>query len=266
MCKHTWVPSDPPVRCRGVEAVEVLARDPELGVELKEPQRAEARRRAIARVLHVPEGPWDVSPEEPRPPGHFGLLLLDGVLARDVALGNRTGIELLGPGDLLRPWVRLGNHSSIHLEEGFMATEPASFAVLDPTFARAIAPWPAIGAALMDRLALRSRWIAFHLAVCHLRRVDTRLLVVLWYLGDRWGRVTPEGVRLPVRLTHRLLAGVIGAERSSVSKAVQTLRRRRKVRRQVDGSWMLLGDPPSELRTVHERSVGPTRASASSAL
>jgi CRP/FNR family transcriptional regulator, cyclic AMP receptor protein len=248
-----------------VEAVEVLSQDPELGVDLDAPQRAAARRRAIARVLHVPEGPWDVSTEGPGPPGHFGLLLLEGMLARDVALGNRTGIELLGPGDLLRPWVRLGNHSSIHLEEGFVATEPASFAVLDPGFARAIAPWPAIGGALMDRLALRSRWIAFHLAVCHLRRVDTRLLVVLWYFGDRWGRVTPQGVRLPVRLTHRLLAGVIGAERSSVSKAAQTLSRRQKVSRHADGSWRLLGDPPGELRTVHERSVGPTLASGSSA-
>ena len=194
--------------------------------------------------------------EWPDRPRHLGLLLVDGMLARDVALGNRVGVELLGPGDVLRPWVHLGEHTSISLEENFTVTEPATLAVLDAEFANAVTPWPAIGSALMDRLALRSRWIAFHLAVCHLRRVDTRILVVLWYFADRWGRVTREGVVLPVRLTHRMLGQIVGAQRASVSKAIGGLRRQRRVIRREDGTWLLRDGPPAELQTIHEQSVG----------
>lgn len=210
-------------------------------------------------MLHLPKGPWHVDNELPAQPRHLGLLILEGTLTRDVVLGNRTGVELLGPGDVLRPWVRLGRHTSISLEENFTVADHAALAVLDQDFATAVARWPAITSALMDRLALRSRWIAFHLAVCHLRRLDTRVLVVLWYYADRWGRVTKEGVVLPVTMTHRLLASIVGAQRASVSRALKSLGRRRRVVRRDDGSWLLRGGPPPELETVQEQLVGPRR-------
>jgi hypothetical protein len=31
----------------------------------------------------------------------------------------------------------------------------------------------------------RSRWLAFHLAVAHLRRVESRVHVPLWHFADR---------------------------------------------------------------------------------
>ena len=30
--------------------------------------------------------------------------------------------------------------------------------------------------------------------------------MLLWYLAERWGRVTPDGVIVPLRLTHETLA------------------------------------------------------------
>jgi CRP-like cAMP-binding protein len=38
--------------------------------------------------------------------GGYGLLVLEGLLLRRVGIEGRYGAELLGPGDLLRPWQR----------------------------------------------------------------------------------------------------------------------------------------------------------------
>jgi hypothetical protein len=67
---------------------------------------------------------------------------------------------------------------------------------------------------------------------------------------------------LRVRFTHRLLAGVIGAQRPSVSKALNDLARQRRILRRPDGFWLLCGNPPDELQTVHEQTVGPVRTAS----
>jgi CRP/FNR family transcriptional regulator, cyclic AMP receptor protein len=50
-------------------------------------------------------------------------------------------------------------------------------------------------------------------------RVERRLLLKLRQLAERWGRVTPDGVRLDLRLTHQELANMVGAVRESVTIA-----------------------------------------------
>lgn len=54
-------------------------------------------------------------------------------------------------------------------------------------------------------------------------KVDRRLLLKLRQLADRWGRVTPDGVRLDLRLTHQELANMVGAARESVTLALGRL-------------------------------------------
>jgi DNA-binding IclR family transcriptional regulator len=82
-----------------------------------------------------------------------------------------------------------------------------------------------------------------------------RLLVILWYYADRWGRVTPEGVLLPLRMTHGLLARVVGARRPSVSTALGRLQERGLVERTDNGQWLLLGPPPRELGELTDDSI-----------
>ena len=48
-------------------------------------------------------------------------------------------------------------------------------------------------------------------------RVERRLLLKLRQLGERFGRVTPQGVRLDLRLTHQQLADMVGAVREWVA-------------------------------------------------
>src|SRR5437764_955205 len=93
-------------------------------------------------------------------------------------------------------------------------------------------------------------------ALSHLRRVDTRLLVALWHLADRWGSVHPEGVVVPIRLTHEMLGHVIGAQRPSVTTALGQLESAGRISRRPGGGWILHGEPPAELGELEDEAAG----------
>lgn len=233
--------------------IAVLDWDPELAEDLPEPQRALAGRYVLAEVVEFPAGPWDVGPDDFDGSASFGLLVIEGLMAREVTVGDYTCAELLGPGDLIQPWLRIGQEQSVATEIDWDVVEPATLAVLDRGFCERSARWPEVQAAVARRLMQRTHWLAFHLAVCGLRRVDDRLLSVLWHFADRWGTVTPDGVRLDMRLTHEVLAAVTGARRPSVTTALRRLADSGRVRSLPRSRWLLLGGPPAELQEVHER-------------
>jgi hypothetical protein len=105
----------------------------------------------------------------------------------------------------------------------------------------------------MDRLILRSRWLTFHLAICHVRSLPQRILLAMWHFADRWGRVSPDGVIVPVRLPHRMLAQLVGARRPSVTTALAALRSEGRLEERADGSWLLPGGLPEGLRSAYEQ-------------
>jgi CRP-like cAMP-binding protein len=61
-------------------------------------------------------------------------------------------------------------------------------------------------------------------ATCH-PRADVRVDLLFWHLAERWGRVEPDGILLPLPLTHRLIGKLVGVERPSVSHALARLAR-----------------------------------------
>jgi CRP/FNR family transcriptional regulator, cyclic AMP receptor protein len=220
-------------------AVPVLELDPDLSEALSVEDRLEATRAAMAATVRLEPGTW--SPPAAAQAGHMGLLVLDGVLTRTVGLNDRQSVELLAPGDVLRPWVELGDDAPANLGVEWTVMEPATLAVLDAGFARRVARWPEIAAALTDRLVMRARWLGLDLAVCHLRRVDDRLMLLFWQLARRWGKVTTEGIVIPLALQHQLIAGLVGAQRPSVTTRLGLLRSRGLVERRPDGTWLLPG-------------------------
>jgi len=237
--------------------VRVLEHDPDLGEALDGARELAARRELVAPTIEAPPGRWDGGAVHPRnPPGHFGLLLLDGVLARNLMVHRRTCTELLGPGDLLRPWVSAVPDESIRIDAAWMVVEPTRFASLDHRFVVAVSRYPEVTAALMDRLVLRSRWLGFHLAICHLPKVEDRLMLTLWHLADRWGRVTRDGVLIPVPLNHRVLAAIVGARRPSVTTALGSLQKRKVLERTARGGWLLHGEGPDELAEMNGALTG----------
>jgi CRP/FNR family transcriptional regulator, cyclic AMP receptor protein len=205
------------------------------------------RRVSAVPVMHIDTGPWT---QASGPLPLYGLFVLGGVLSRGVVIQGRRSAELLGPGDILRPAASDDLDSSVDFEVSWDVLEPARIALLDRDFAAAVAPWPEFTGAVMDRIMRRAHALAFHLAVSHLKLVEMRLLVILWYYADRWGRVTPGGVLLPLKMTHGLLARIVGARRPSVSTALGRLQDRGLVERTDNGQWLLLGAPPRELQEL----------------
>jgi CRP-like cAMP-binding protein len=191
--------------------------------------------------IRVGTGPWNADTLAPVVRDGLGLLLLDGVLVRRVGRSRRHGAEILGPGDMLRPRPDDGP-----FETSFRVLEPLRVALLDRAFLRAVAPFPEVAGELTGRAIERARNVLVQMCVAHHPRVDTRLLLLLWHLADRWGRVTSRGVVLPLRLTHALLADLVAAQRPSVTQAIIALERDGLVMRE-DGGIVLLGDPPEEL-------------------
>lgn len=139
--------------------------------------------------------------------------------------------------------------------------DETSFAVLDARAAALLCRWPALVTALMARSTARAHALAFSLAITCIIGVKVRLLVLLWHLADRWGIVRPDGVHVPLRLTHETLGKLVGARRPSVSTALGELADGGLVERATTG-WVLHGDPPEELRRMHERR-GPATEAAS---
>lgn len=222
--------------------------DPDLLRGLDQATAEQVREVARVGVLSVEPGRWEPAAEAAR--ALYGLFVVEGLLCRDVVIEGRRAAELIGPGDLLRPLASEAPEPSVSFEIAWEVLQPTTLAVLDRRFASIVAPWPEVTSALMERMVRRAHALAFQLAVSHLKLVETRLLAVLWYYADSWGRVTPEGRIVSVRLTHALLARVVGARRPSVSTALGRLHDRGLVERIENGHWLLLGDPPSELEDL----------------
>jgi CRP/FNR family transcriptional regulator, cyclic AMP receptor protein len=237
------------MRGRGAtHGARVLDELPELTGALSGEALARARLVA-ARVLELDPGPWAFDPGVMELEDALGLLVLDGLLMREiVVLHAIRSSELLGEGDILRPWTASADETaSIAAETRWEVVVPSRIALLDRRFALSIAPWPTVMGAILDRAIARARGALFGFAVCHLPRVESRILVTLWHLADRWGRVTPAGVLLPISFTHRTLAGMVGARRPSVTTAVGRLSAEGRLERRPDGGWLLPGQPPAEL-------------------
>lgn len=228
--------------------VVLVEEDPDLLRGFDSATVAELRTATGVKVLELEAGPWRRSTPLATP--IYGLFVLDGILSRGVMIQGRRSAELLGPGDILRPAASDEMDSSIDFQVTWEMLEPTRLAVLDDDFAKAVAPWPEFVGTVMDRIMRRAHSLAFHLAVSHLKLVETRLLVILWYYADRWGRVTPGGVLLPLRMTHGMLARVVGARRPSVSTALGRLQERGLIERTTGGQWLLLGPPPRELEEL----------------
>jgi DNA-binding transcriptional ArsR family regulator len=212
-------------------------------------------------VLVAERGTWHVG--TPRnEAGLLGLLVLDGLLVRRVNFAGVAFAELLGAGDVLRPWSHRSTEvAQLPAESSWEVVVPARLAVLDRRFALSVARWPEITAAVLDRAIRRARGLALQLAVCHLHRLDLRLQIMFWHLAERWGHVTPDGVHLPMTLTHDQLADIVGARRPSVSAALARLRKRRLVTRRPDGTWLLCGEAPAELMTLQAATSLPAGVS-----
>jgi hypothetical protein len=227
----------------GRPAIPLLELDPDLGQLLPQDRLTEAQRalRVVIRTLET--GPWDVGQLSGASPEHVGLLLVDGVIAREVLVSDTISTELLGPGDVIRPWRMREGSELLQHEIRWNVLSRTRFAMLDRRLGAELARYPEIGAAIVDRVNERALRLAVTQAISQLNRVDRRLLALFWHLAERWGRMTSGGVALPMTLSHRMLGQLVGARRPTVSTALGELVREGELARRDDGTWLLTGTP-----------------------
>jgi CRP/FNR family transcriptional regulator, cyclic AMP receptor protein len=221
--------------------VRVLDADPGLREAVPAEDRDVAGRHLRARRVSAGRGSWD--PRGLDDPSSLGLLIIEGLVSRDVEIAGTRSRELLGPGDLMRPLDDDTGLSPVSSRVSWTVHEPAELAVLDRRFARLAGRWPDLGSEVLSRVLRRSRWLAVLLAIAGLRGVEERILLLLWHLAGSWGKVTPAGTLVPFALTHEVIADIIGARRPSVTTALSELQTRDALRR-VDQGWLLLEPPP----------------------
>jgi CRP/FNR family cyclic AMP-dependent transcriptional regulator len=237
----------------------VLQEDVSLAEAVPVADRDKATEECIAAAVRIPEGNWNGHRAD-RTPGGIGLLVLHGLLIRHVGVSGSFGAELLGQGDILRPWQGEDAPRTLPQTTRWRVLEPTRVAVLDLEVARRFARYPELTGSLVARTLDRARRLAMNMAIVHQARVNVRLHMLLWHLAERWGYVCPEGTILPLRLTHEVLAELVAAQRPTVSSALSQLTANELVRAGREG-WLLSGQPPVELRRLQEREdLGRVRA------
>ncbi len=225
-------------------AQRVLELDADLREALPAEQWGAALEATTAQTRELRRGEWDAIGEYGECESWMGLLVIEGFLARRTTCGGETVSEIIGPGDLLRPWDHDGEYPVEGITTSWQLLEPATIALLDEDFAARIAPWPALTVAILARIGRRARWLALRLLISQVPGVALRVFYLLWHLAERWGIRTDGGLVVPVRLTHEQIAELIGARRPSVSHAVAELRAE-GVRQLSRGGWEIPGDTPA---------------------
>ena len=231
----------------------LLDADDELAEQFDLRTRLAVRQGTTVKVLEAPVGECELEPLLTAVGRGLGLLVLDGLLAYETRVGERTATELIGAGDLLQP---VGDRADAMLErtDTWRALWPTRLGLLDSEFVERARPWPQILQSLLRRASHRSADIdALRAITCH-PRLEVRLDLVFWHLAARWGRVEPAGIRLTLPLTHRLLGQLVAAERPSISHALARLAHAGLVVG-TPGDWHLVGCPEDHLSSLIERPV-----------
>ncbi|MCA1689802.1 MAG: helix-turn-helix domain-containing protein, partial [Actinobacteria bacterium] len=230
------------------DVISIVDADDELAAVLDPRAREQARGDALARVRRLSPGVWDAGASVEPAIHHRGFLVVDGLLTREVQVLGRRCVELIGGGDVLRPWSWDEEGAHVRAEVGWAVLEPSRLAVLDHGLVTRMVPWPELGVELFARGTRRAHHLAVALAIAHHQRVDDRILLTLWHVAERWGKVGRDGILVDLPLSHQRLADLVGAHRPSVTSALGELARSGVVSRREAGEWLLHGMPPEQLR------------------
>lgn len=215
--------------------VRLLDVDPPLGYELTPRELEVARAQLAVGVLKRPVGEW--SPLRGQGGSGPMMTIVAGFLLRSTELAGRRSAQLLGPGDLIAPLLEPDVAEETSPE--WRCLTNAALLVLDDRTLNRISAFPAIGTALMHRWGAQAQRAAAQMDIVKQSHIEMRVMLMLWHFAQRWGRVLPEGILLPLPLTHAILGQLVGARRPTVSLAVKQLEREGALARATGGAWLL---------------------------
>ena len=171
------------------------------------------------------------------PGNSLGLLVLDGLLTAQLEAGRARVAWLLGADDLIRPW----EMDELPLTRGarWLALTSATVLPVPGGTRRHTTGSPELSELLLARTARTGHWLHAQSLILSAPTIEERLLLLFAHYAERWGKVTPRGIRLDMPLTHELLARLCGARRSTVTLALQSLTTEGLLTRLSAGTWLL---------------------------
>lgn len=219
------------------KAVSLAAVFPDVVAAIPDDERALAERALWAPALSAGEG--DLRDMLAAAPAAFGFLIVEGVVLKETVLATRSALELLNCGDIVSPPLVDHRQEESRAASRYLAHGPVTLAVLGPHFRAALRRWPPVADDLLDRTARQAHRASAHLAMLHVSRVEERIALLFEDLSERCGRVTPDGVMIDISLTHRVIGGLVGAQRPTVTLALQTLADQGALHRVGTDRWMI---------------------------
>jgi CRP/FNR family cyclic AMP-dependent transcriptional regulator len=232
--------------------VSLLEIEPEFGRRLA-PEDQEVARRLVVPVMQLDAGSPEIDTVLEQEDA-CAALLLDGMVMHRMSIGGRRILRLLGPSDIIVPtWAP---RSEILGSSTKCAAGHARIALLGRPLVDAARQFPGLLVGLLVRLGDQQHRLAVQMGICQLPRVQDRVLTLMWLLAESWGKVTPQGTRLPVKLTHGAIGELIGARRSTVSLALRDLVEQGALSAHGQG-WLLHASPPAQ--PLPDRPTGDPR-------
>jgi CRP/FNR family cyclic AMP-dependent transcriptional regulator len=216
------------VRVLDIDADLLSRTPPELGRRLRPLVTCPAA--VLARGSPLP------TPQDDEP--FLAFYVASGLLMRATTLGGKRAVDLMGPGDVARPMEAVTS-DLLPVASEIVAIEESLVALLDATFERQISKAPGVAGQIVGRAVTRARRLAIQHAIVGHNDLEVRIWLMLWHLAERWGIRTPAGTRLELPLSHGLLADLVRANRSNVSRRIGQLRARGCLCT-ADDVWLLL--------------------------
>lgn len=241
--------------------VALLKVDEQLGHGLTGSERDLAERALVAPAMRLPAGPWDPAPLAKHGRSAFGLILVTGTLSQTLTMAGRSTSHLFGPGDVMRPWADSTVTCPGLTQTSWTVLAPSVVALFDRRLIGLSARWPSVLVELAIRSNRQMNRLSLQVAIARIPRIDDRLLVLFWRIAQRWGRVTPDGVLIPLPLTHEVIASLVAASRPPVSTALAQLSRDGLLRRTRDG-WLMDREVEARLASELEDDGAPQHAHA----
>jgi CRP-like cAMP-binding protein len=220
--------------------VRLLDHLPELAADLTNEQAAIACRALTVPAIELNDGrcALRVCEADPRVTGTlFGLIVIDGLLVREVNLGHRTATSLYGPGDAFD--LRADEQCPLKVTAIIRCPHAATVAIFDDQVLAAMRRWPRMMARFFALMMRQLDRAGTNTAIAQLERVEDRLLGLFWQIADRWGRRSLDGILVDQPLTHEAIGHLIGARRPTVSLGLRALADEHLLQRRPDGIWVL---------------------------
>jgi hypothetical protein len=223
------------------------------------PMLARAGHPLPARVVRLEPGKTELDLAGQIPRDCFGIMVIDGLMLAEAEAGRAHTAWLVGEHDLVRPSAM--REIGLTEETRWRALTPTQVALLDYEFGQRAAGMPLVYPVLLTLVTRTSSWLFAKSLILSSPGVEERLLLLFALLGERWGKVTPEGVLLRLPLTHAILALLCGTRRPSVTVALHALERDGLLRCSAKGVWLLqrggsTGSSTPACVSCYERALG----------